>query len=95
MDKQVDDLGFISALLDTLMADYPVDPRRIYATGMSNGGKMTHRLGIERASRFAAVAPVVVTLLGVEQRSAHPVSALLLNGMRDTFPHEGTRRAPP
>jgi len=46
MEQRVDDVAFISALLDRLGADYPVDPRRIYVTGMSNGGMMAHRLGI-------------------------------------------------
>lgn len=63
MDNQVHDVEFINALLDKLIVDYPVDPKRIYATGLSNGGMMTHRLGIELSNRFAAIAPVVATFL--------------------------------
>lgn len=37
MHNRVNDVGFINALLDKLIQDYPVDPKRIYATGMSNG----------------------------------------------------------
>jgi polyhydroxybutyrate depolymerase len=90
MDHRVDDVGFIGALLDRLVEDYPVDPRRIYVTGMSNGGMMTHRLGIELPHRFAAIAPVVASLFGDEIRPAQPVSALMLNGMLDvSVPHRG------
>jgi polyhydroxybutyrate depolymerase len=90
MDWRVDDVGFIGALIDRLLVDYPVDPRRIYATGMSNGGMMTHRLGIELSDRLAAIAPVVATLFGDERPPPHPVSALMINGLLDTsVPSEG------
>jgi len=90
MDKRVDDVGFISALIDKLIESYPVDPKRVYATGMSNGGMMTHRLGIELSSRFAAIAPVAGTLFGDEKRPEHSVSAIMLNGMLDkSVPYHG------
>lgn len=54
----VDDPAYFADLLDELDATIPVDPRRLYATGLSNGGAMSHRLGCQMASRFAAIAPV-------------------------------------
>jgi polyhydroxybutyrate depolymerase len=90
MKRRVNDVGFIDTLIDKLLVDYPVDPKRIYATGMSNGGMMTHRLGIELSDRFAAIAPVVATLFGDEIKPMHPVSALMFNGLRDkSVPHAG------
>ena len=90
MERRVDDVGFIRALIDKLLVEYPVDPKRIYATGMSNGGMMTHRLGIELSDRLAAIAPVVATLFGDESRPPHPVSALMINGLLDkSVPSEG------
>jgi polyhydroxybutyrate depolymerase len=83
MTRQVDDVGFIRALINRLEADHPVDPRRIYATGMSNGGMMTHRLGIELSDRLAAIAPVVAALFGDERKPAHAVAALMINGQLD------------
>lgn len=80
MANRVNDVAFIDALIEKLIEDYVVDPRRIYATGMSNGGMMTHRLGIELSNRFAAIAPVVATLFGDERRPEHPVSAIMFNG---------------
>ncbi len=67
----VDDVGFTNALLDKLEADYCIDPKRIYATGMSNGGFMSHRIGCELASRFAAIAPVA-GVLGVDPATCKP-----------------------
>jgi polyhydroxybutyrate depolymerase len=83
MKSGVDDVGFISALLDTLSATYPVDPARIYVTGMSNGGMMSHRLGRELSHRVAAIAPVVGAIFGDEPAPAHPVSAIMINGLLD------------
>lgn len=90
MENKVDDVGYIRTLIDRLARDYPIDPRRIYATGMSNGAMMSHRLGIELSDRLAAIAPVVGTVFGDEKLPASPVSALMINGMLDkNVPHQG------
>lgn len=54
----VDDVAYFDALLDEVGRFVPVDPARIYATGLSNGGAITHRLACERADVLAAIAPV-------------------------------------
>ena len=46
-EKKVDDVGFINALIEELEANYAIDPRRIYVTGMSNGAMMSYRLACE------------------------------------------------
>ena len=84
MQNKVDDVGFIRALLDRLAADWPVDTRRIYVTGLSNGGMMAHRLGTELSDRIAAIAPVIATVFGDEKMPTHPVAALMVNGQLDT-----------
>lgn len=90
LNNQVDDVGFISALIDKLIKDYPVDPKRVYATGISNGGMMSHRLGIELSHKIAAIAPVVAAVFGDEKTPAQPVSALMINGMLDkSVPYQG------
>ena len=90
MQNRIDDVGFINAMLDQLAKDYPVDSQRIYVTGISNGGMMAHRLGMELPQKFAAIAPVVATLFGDERTPASPVSALMLNGMLDkSVPYQG------
>ena len=83
MQRRVDDVGFVRALIDRLVADYPVDARRVYATGISNGGMMSHRLGIELPDKLAAIAPVVAALFGDEKKPAQGVAALMINGALD------------
>jgi polyhydroxybutyrate depolymerase len=83
MANRVDDVGFVRVLIDTLIKDYPIDAKRVYVTGMSNGGMMAHRLGRELPDRIAAIAPVVATLFGDEGRPTEPVSAIMFNGQLD------------
>lgn len=90
MQQRVDDVGFIKALLDQLTREHPIDPGRVYVTGISNGGMMAHRLGMALPGRFAAIAPVVATLFGNEAAATQPVSALMINGVLDkSVPHLG------
>ncbi len=53
----VDDVGFISALIDTMVARYHVDGKRVYATGHSNGAMLCYRLANELSNKIAAIAP--------------------------------------
>ncbi len=83
---KVDDVGFLTGLVDEVSRRYRVDPARVYATGISNGGFMAQRLGCEASTRVAAIAPVVATI-GVELagrcRPTRPVSVLMVNGTDD------------
>ena len=83
IENKVDDVAFISALIDELIKRHSIDDKRIYVTGMSNGGMMSHRLGIELSHRIAAIAPVVGTVFGDERKPAQPVAALMINGLLD------------
>ncbi len=56
--NEVDDLAYFDALLADLAEVIPIDDKRIFALGISNGGAMSHRLACERADRFAAIASV-------------------------------------
>src|SRR5437763_11962372 len=58
MQNNIDDVSFIRTMLDELSRTLPVDPDRVFATGMSNGAVMADRLASELADRFAAIAPV-------------------------------------
>ncbi len=57
-EKEVDDVGFALALVDRLARELPLDRRRVWATGHSNGAMMAYRLAAEAADRIAAVAGV-------------------------------------
>ena len=80
--EQVDDVGFLNAVLDDVARQTPIDVRRLYVTGMSNGGMMTYRLGCESAARLAAIAPVAGAM-NVACRPAAPLSVIAFHGTAD------------
>jgi polyhydroxybutyrate depolymerase len=83
-----DDVGFILAVVADLAGRLPIDPARVYATGMSNGALMSYRLACE-TDVFAAIAPVAGTLLGACP-SPHRVSVLHIHGLADeNIPYDG------
>ena len=82
----VDDVGFIDALVRHTQAQLCIDERRVYATGMSNGGYLSHRIACEFPGRLAAIAPVVGSLsqeLVCEDGRGVPV--LQLSGREDSL----------
>ena len=58
-----DDVGFTEALIDELSGTYNIDPQRIYACGMSNGGFMSYRLACELNDKVAAIASVTGSMV--------------------------------
>jgi len=54
----LDDVGFISDMLDSLFKSYKIDTARVYVTGFSNGGGMCYRIAQALSNRIAAIAPV-------------------------------------
>lgn len=86
-----DDVGFFDALIDRLITDYPVDPTRIYATGISNGGHMALRLACELSDRIAAIAAVTANLSAdLDCQPEYPVGVLVINGDEDPLvPYDG------
>lgn len=83
MDKNVDDVGFIRSLIDELVKTRAIDPKRIFVTGMSNGGMMTYRLGCELSDKIAAIAPVAGALNVENCQPANPVSVIIFHGTAD------------
>jgi polyhydroxybutyrate depolymerase len=82
MEHNVDDVAFLRALIKKLERDYAVDPKRIYFTGISNGGMMSYRAACEMSDEVAAVAPVE----GAQDLACHPsnpVSVLVFHGTAD------------
>lgn len=83
MREGVDDVGFVGAVIDALVASGRVDAARVYVTGMSNGAMLTHRLGRELSRRIAAIAPVVGAVFGDEPPPQAPVPAFVVVGAVD------------
>ena len=82
--ERIDDVQFISLLIDHLVATRNVDANRVYVTGLSNGGMMTHRIGIALADKVAAIAPVISSVFGDEPVRDYAMPVLLINGADDT-----------
>jgi polyhydroxybutyrate depolymerase len=81
--RRVDDVGFVNALIDDLIARYNVDQHRIYAAGFSNGAAMAFRVGRELSNRIAAIAPVSGTDWLEQPVIREPVSLLYITGTAD------------
>jgi len=90
---QVDDIAYFRDLLDDVEGRVAVDPDRVFATGISNGGAMSHRLACELSDRVAAVAPVGGELQLVSTGTCapeQPVAVLDIHGSEDPcWPYEG------
>ena len=61
-NNDINDVGFISALIDSLANEIAIETHRVYATGMSNGAFMSFRLACEISEKIAAIAPVAGTM---------------------------------
>jgi len=73
---KVDDVAFIRAVLDRVEREWPVDTRRVGATGISNGGIFAERLGCDLADRISLIAPVAGSLARDYQPDCHPARPL-------------------
>jgi len=95
----IDDVGFIRALISRLKSKLNIDSSRIYITGISGGGMMTYRLGADLSDIVAAIAPVAGSIGGiwytestlyVIPEPAHPVSVIVFHGLLDrNLPYNG------
>jgi polyhydroxybutyrate depolymerase len=78
----VDDVAFIDAMVKQIESTYAVDPARIYATGISNGGMMAYALACG-TNIFAAIGPDSATMLS-DCATAAPISVIHIHGLADT-----------
>ena len=83
----IDDVGFLVALVDKLITEFGIDRGRVFATGVSAGGFMSIRLALEAPSRFRAVAAVSANMPTPENSKCKPVgqgtSVMIMNGTKD------------
>lgn len=88
----VDDVGFLTQLIDRAHADYGIDTDRVFIVGASNGGAMALTFAVEASERVRAVAAVVMGLPAIHEHHPpkRPVSVLMINGERDPIvPYAG------
>jgi polyhydroxybutyrate depolymerase len=89
-----DDAGFLAALVDKLIDELGVDPARVFAAGVSNGGSMAMRLALEYPTRYRAVAAVVANVPAHQNFQCTPAaqgtSIMVMNGTEDPLvPYAG------
>ena len=94
----LDDVGLAVAIVDAISAEFTIDSERVYATGLSNGGALSHRLACEASDVFAATAPVAFPL-GILPLTAcqpsRPITVAHFHGISDSVvPYDGTFWAP-
>ena len=85
-NQPVDDVGLIGRIIDEMERDYRIDPRRIYVTGASNGGMLTHMVACRFTRRIAAAAPVIGTISETALPGCKPdgpLPMLMINGTDD------------
>jgi polyhydroxybutyrate depolymerase len=90
----VNDIAFLSALIDSLDLTYNINLNRVYSTGMSNGGYMSHTLACELSNRITAIASVTGSIFNTQYGSfchpMRPVPVMQIHGTSDaTVPYLG------
>lgn len=83
----VDDVAYLAALIDDAASRAPVDRRRVYVVGFSNGGFMAHRLACDLSDRVAGIASIAGSITAGEPadrcRPAQPVTVIQVHGDAD------------
>ncbi|QRY80022.1 alpha/beta hydrolase fold domain-containing protein [Pseudomonas sp. PDNC002] len=92
----IDDVGFLSGMIERLQRERAVDPARVFVAGYSNGGQMALRLAAEAPDVVDGVAAVAASLPTADNDACaparQPTAALLMNGTRDPInPYAGGR----
>jgi polyhydroxybutyrate depolymerase len=82
--SMVDDVGFAREVVKTISTNMCIDAKRVYATGLSNGAGMAHRLACEAADVFAAIAAASADLVTDPCTPARAISELSVRGLSDT-----------
>jgi polyhydroxybutyrate depolymerase len=80
-----DDLAFVEAVVRDLESIWSIDPTRIFATGISNGGQMVYRLACALSTRIAAIAVSACGMGLADCRPERPVPVMHFHGTADTF----------
>jgi polyhydroxybutyrate depolymerase len=92
--ENIDDMGFIQALVARMMFEHAIDQKRVYVFGYSNGGHMAFRLAMEAPAEIAAIASVAACLPTPDASSCpqqgRTSRVMLINGTSDPInPYQG------
>lgn len=87
LTDSIDDVGYISSLIDHFIKNFKGDPSRVYVSGSSNGGMMTYRLSVDIPEKIAAIAPFVSSIsnsVAEQFPKARPIPIIITSGTADT-----------
>lgn len=87
LTDHVDDVAYLSHLIDLFIKDFKVDPKRVYFSGSSNGGMMTYRLSCDIPHKIRAIAPFISTIskqVAQEFAKAKPLPIIITSGTADS-----------
>lgn len=88
--QKIDDVGFLKSIVAKLKTDTCIDAKRVFVSGFSNGGGLTHRMGCDAADVIAAIAPMATDLRTQPCKPSRPISMLEIRGMADSLePYAG------
>lgn len=100
--RNIDDVGFIETLIETLQDNLNINSSQIYVTGNSNGGIMSYRLGAEFSDTIAAIGVVGSSIGGRHDKDSplwvipepeQPLPVIIIHGMKDDrVPYDGNIR---
>jgi len=82
-DKNIDDIGFIRAMIKDITSKMNIDKTRIFATGMSNGGMLSYRVACELSDVFKAIASVAGTDSTSNCKPVKPISIMHIHAKDD------------
>jgi polyhydroxybutyrate depolymerase len=84
-ENGIDDVAFVRAVVADVARELPIDRKRVFATGISNGGMMSYRLACEASDVFAAVGVVSGALVSPDCAPKEPVSVIHFHGTDDSY----------
>jgi len=85
-ENQIDDIGFLSNLIDIVASEYNINTDRVYSMGMSNGGFMSYQLACQLSNKIAAIASVTGSMNEIQLTSCNPerpIPVMQIHGTAD------------
>lgn len=93
LEPRVDDRSYFQAILDNIATHVPINPKRIFVTGISRGGQASYYIACQFPKRIRAIATVAMPLpvfLTNSCKNSPPLGVLIINGTKDPLvPYEG------
>ena len=92
--SSIDDIGFLSELVNTIQEEFNTNPQHMFVAGMSNGGFMSYTLACERPDIFKGIASITGTMSGYDWNNCNPqqgLSVMQMSGTQDrVVPWDGS-----